>query len=40
MGTHLWGGTTFMPETFLEGMPATHRGYVAGLPPWSRGGAA
>ncbi len=34
-GTVLWGGTTFMPDTFLDGFPAAHRDYVSGLPSWS-----
>jgi len=34
-GTVLWGGTTFMPDTFLAGVPATQREYVSGLPLWS-----
>ena len=34
-GTVLWGGTSFMPDTFLEGLPAAHREYVGGLPIWS-----
>lgn len=34
-GTVLWGGTTFMPDKFLEGMPAEQRAYVSGLPLWS-----
>ena len=34
-GAVLWGGTTFMPDTFLDGMPAPHREYVSGLPIWS-----
>jgi hypothetical protein len=35
LGTVLWGGTTFMPDTFLDGMPAAHRAYVSSLPSWS-----
>lgn len=35
LGTLLWGGTTFMPDAFLDGMPAAHRAYVDGLPAWS-----
>ena len=35
IGTVLWGGTSFMPDTFLDGLPAAHRDYVAGLPVWS-----
>jgi len=35
IGTVLWGGTSFMPDTFLDGMPAGHREYVSGLPLWS-----
>ena len=34
-GTMLWGGTTFMPDTFLDGFPAAYREYVGGLPLWS-----
>ena len=34
-GTVLWGGTSFMPDTFLDGLPAAHRDYVSGLPIWS-----
>lgn len=34
-GTMLWGGTTFIPETFLDGMSAAQREYVSGLPIWS-----
>ena len=35
LGIVLWGGTTFAPNTFLEGMPQAHRDYVGGLPLWS-----
>ena len=35
IGTFLWGGTSFMPDTFLDGLPAAHREYVSGLPVWS-----
>ena len=35
LGTLLWGGTTFMPDTFLRELPAAHRDYVSGLPLWS-----
>jgi len=35
MGTFLWGGTTFSPETFLADMPVAHREYVSSLPVWS-----
>jgi hypothetical protein len=35
LGTVLWGGTSFMPDQFLEGMPAAHRQYVGSLPVWS-----
>jgi len=28
-------GTTFMPDTFLEGMPASHCAAVSRLPIWS-----
>ena len=35
LGTVLWGGTTFSPDSFLAGMPAVHREYVIGLPFWS-----
>ena len=35
MGTFLWGGTTFSPDTFLADLPADHRAYVASLPFWS-----
>ena len=35
VGTMLWGGTSFMPEIFLDGLPPTHREYVSGLPSWS-----
>ncbi len=34
-GTYLWGGTSFMPDTFLDGFPAAHREYISGLPGWS-----
>jgi hypothetical protein len=34
-GTLLWGGTTFLPDQFLDGMPAAHRAYVSGLPLWA-----
>ena len=34
-GTILWGGTSFMPDTFLDGMSAAQRDYVSGLPVWS-----
>lgn len=34
-GVFLWSGTTFAPDTFLEGMPAPHRDYVNSLPFWS-----
>jgi hypothetical protein len=34
-GTVLWGGTSFMPDRFLDGLPAAHREYVSGLPFWS-----
>jgi hypothetical protein len=34
-GTSLWGGTSFMAETFLADMPADHRAYVVGLPAWA-----
>ncbi len=34
-GTVLWGGTSFMPDTFLDGVPAVQRDYVSGLPSWS-----
>lgn len=34
-GVFLWYGTSFMTDTFLEGVPATTREYVAGLPLWS-----
>ena len=34
-GTFLWAGTTFMPDSFLAGLPAAHRDYVGGLPLWS-----
>lgn len=34
-GTFSWGGTTFMPDTFLNGMPVDQREYVSGLPMWS-----
>lgn len=35
LGTVLWGGTSFMSDAFLEGLPAAHREYVQGLPIWS-----
>jgi hypothetical protein len=35
LGTILWAGTTFMPDAFLDAMPAAHRDYVSGLPLWS-----
>jgi len=31
-GAVLWGGTSFMPDSFLDGLPAAHRAYVIGLP--------
>ena len=34
IGTVLWGGTSFMPETFLEGQPAAYIDYVSNLPGW------
>ena len=34
-GAILWGGTTFMPDTFLNALPAPQRDYVMGLPSWS-----
>jgi len=34
-GVFLWGGTSFMPDTFLDGLPAADRDYVSGLPGWS-----
>jgi hypothetical protein len=34
-GTLSWAGTTFMPDTFLNGLPADQRDYVSGLPLWS-----
>ncbi len=34
-GTMLWGGTSFMPDTFLSEVPAAQRDYVSGLPVWS-----
>jgi hypothetical protein len=35
IGTILWAGTSFMPDMFLEGLPAAHRDYVSALPAWS-----
>ncbi len=35
LGIVLWGGTTFTPTSFLEGMPQAHRDYVSSLPLWS-----
>ncbi len=35
IGTILWSGTNFMPDMFMEGMPAAHRDYISGLPGWS-----
>jgi uncharacterized membrane protein len=35
LGTFLWAGTSFMPDTFLADLPAAHRDYVYGLPIWS-----
>lgn len=35
VGTVLWGGTSFLPDTFLAGLPPAHRDYVSGLPIWS-----
>jgi hypothetical protein len=35
MGTYLWGGTTFMPDTFLNELSRDHRDYVSSLPFWS-----
>ena len=34
VGTVLWGGTSFMPDTFLEGQPAAYVDYVSNLPSW------
>lgn len=34
-GAILWGGTTFMPDTFLSALPALQRDYVSSLPSWS-----
>ena len=34
-GSVLWGGTSFMPDTFLDGVPSVQRDYVSGLPSWS-----
>ena len=34
-GTFLWAGTSFMPGTFLDGVPDAHREYVSHLPIWS-----
>jgi hypothetical protein len=34
-GVMSWGGTSFMPDVFLSGLPAGHRDYVSGLPLWS-----
>lgn len=35
MGTFLWAGTTFIPETALADLPSAHRDYVNSLPFWS-----
>jgi hypothetical protein len=35
LGTILWAGTSFMPDAFLDGLPAAHRAYVDSLPAWS-----
>lgn len=35
LGTLLWAGTSFMPDTFLEGQSAPYREYVDSLPIWS-----
>lgn len=34
-GSVMWAGTTFLPDMFLDGLPASHRAYVYGLPIWS-----
>lgn len=34
IGTALWGGTSFMPDTFLAGQPAAYVDYVSNLPGW------
>jgi len=34
-GTVLWGGTSFMADTFLDGFSDAQRDYVSGLPLWS-----
>jgi uncharacterized membrane protein len=35
LGTLAWATTAFLPGAALEGLPAAHRAYVAGLPAWS-----
>jgi len=35
LGTFLWAGTTFSPDSFLQGTPEVQRQYVASLPMWS-----
>ncbi|MEE9454900.1 MAG: hypothetical protein V3V13_11030 [Paracoccaceae bacterium] len=34
-GVILWGGTSFMPNMFLDGFPPEHRAYTSTLPVWS-----
>ncbi len=34
-GSVLWGGVSFMPDAFLDGLPAAHRDYASSLPIWS-----
>ncbi|NOX41962.1 MAG: hypothetical protein GXP05_16130 [Alphaproteobacteria bacterium] len=35
LGVVLWGGTSFMPATFLADTPPEQLEYVSGLPGWS-----
>lgn len=34
IGAVLWSGTSFMPDTFLEGQPGAYIDYVSNLPSW------
>ena len=35
LGTILWSGTSFMPDTFLDGQPIAYQDYVSTLPIWT-----
>ena len=35
LGTILWSGTSFMPDTFLDGQPIAYQEYVSTLPVWT-----